>query len=148
MPNEEPEGPNIPPSEELGKSLKINDSYLKLKGCIAAATAALIVAGYLYYYYVLKHSGVKLNELYFVINGSGTAIFTALLFTFFVNSYIKTILLFTSIFYTVLEIIYVYKWVILGEPYAYFKIALIAGLVLGIIYFIYDKLNDVRRSNN
>lgn len=145
-PNEEPEGPDIPPTEL--KSSAISDKNLNTKGCIAFFAACCVLFGYLYYYYHLKNTGEKLNEFYFIINGSATAVFTGLLFTFFKNSYVKTILLFTSIFYTVLEIIYIYKWVILGHPYAYFKISLIIGLVSGIIYFVYDKFSNVSRNSD
>jgi len=141
MPNEEPEGPNLPPGNGL-KSGTINTSYLKVKGIIAAVTAVVVIGCYLFYYCHLRETGVKLNELYFIASGIGIAVFTGLLFTFFSNTYVKTSLLFASTFYTVLELIYIVKWVFMGQAYAYFKTALIIGLAIGIIYFVYDRIND------
>lgn len=142
MPNEEPEGPNLPPNDGF-KSAIINTSYLKTKGIVAAIASVFVVGCYLFYYYHLRNTGIKLNELYFITSGVGIAVFTGLLFTFFTNIYVKTALLFTSTFYAVLEFIYIIKWVFMGQPYAYFKTALIIGLIIGIIYFIYDRINDV-----
>jgi multidrug transporter EmrE-like cation transporter len=148
--NEEPEGPNLPPEKVIGKSamIKSQNNYLEAKGIIASMCGIFIVGCYLYYYFHLKATGIKLNEIYFIASGIGIAVFSGLLFTFFKNSIIKTVLLFTSIFYSVLELIYIYKWVVLGQPYAYFKIALVAGLIIGIIYFIYDKFSHVPRNNS
>lgn len=145
--NEEPEGPNLPPGDGL-KSASIRTTYLKTKGIVAAVAALFVVGCYLFYYYHLKTTGVKLNELYFIASGVGIAVFTGLLFTFFSNVYIRTILIFSSTFYTVLELIYIIKWAILGQAYAYFKHALIAGLIIGIIYFVYDRIvNDPGESD-
>jgi len=148
MPSEEPEGPNLPPIKKMSLELKNPDSYLKAKGYIGAITGIFIVTLYLYYYYHLKTTGVKLNDIYFIASGVGIAVFSGLLFTFFQNICVKTILLFTSIFYAVLELIFIYKWVVCGQPYAYFKVALIAGLIFGIMYFLYDKFSNVRRNGN
>lgn len=156
MPNEEPEGPQLPPkktakiqlSEEIYGRETINEKYIEVKGVIGAFTAALILISYLVYYYYYYNDGVKLNELYFVSTGLGIFVLTGLLFTFFKNVYIRTILLFTSIFYLMLEIIYIVSWLILGQPYAYLKESLIVGLIIGIIYFIYDKSYNKPRNVN
>lgn len=158
MPNEEPEGPKLPPhkSASIGDNenkatqfIKADgDKHTEIKGVIGVIAAAIILFSYLVYYFYYYNNGVKLNELYFISSGIGISIFTGLLFTFFENLYIRTILLFTSVFYLMLEMIYIIMWIVLGEPYAYLKTSLIIGLIIGIIYFIYDKLNNKPRTGN
>jgi len=122
--------------------------YIEVKGTIGAFAAVMILASYFIYYYFYYCNEIKLNELYFISSGIGTSIFTGLLFTFFKNIYVKTILLFTCVFYLVLEIIYIVVWVIYAQPYAYLKHSLIIGLIAGIIYFIYDTSTNKSRSSD
>src|SRR5680860_729654 len=158
--NEEPEGPDLP--HKKTKSVSIEDAeeqyesiievrankYTEIKGAIGATAAAMILISYILYYYYYYNNGIKLNELYFVSSGVGISIFTGLLFTFFKNIYVRTALLFTSVFYLILEIAYVVVWLLLGKPYAHIKFSLIIGLIIGIIYFIYDKLKYQPSSSN
>jgi len=154
MPNEEPEGPNLPPKKLTAYTQQKNaeiidenpDKYIKLKGFIAGITGVVVAISYLAYYYYYYENGVKLNELYFISTGIGISVFTGLLFTFFRNICVKIILMFTSIFYGVLELIYISVWIVQGQPYAYIKQSLIIGLIIGIIYFIYDKFANKPRS--
>lgn len=121
--------------------------YFELKGIIGASTGIFIIILYLIYNYYYYYNEVKLNELYFISSGVGVSICMGLLFTFFQNIYIKTILLFTSVFYFMLILIYIVFWVILGEPYTHIKAALIIGLLIGIIYVIYDNTTNKRTNN-
>ena len=121
---------------------------IEIKGVIGAITAGLIVISYLVYYYYFYKYDIKLNELYFIMGGVGISVFTGLLFTFFQNLCIKTILLFTSVFYGMLVLIYISVWLILGQPYAYIKASLIVGLIIGVIYVIYDKFTNKPRTAN
>lgn len=151
MPNEEPEGPNLPPKKSaLIKSQLViehnTDKYIEIKGFIAGLAGIFIALSYLVYYYFYYEKGIKLNEIYFISTGVGISVFTGLLFTFFQNIIVKTILMFASIFYGILELIYIIVWIIQGEPYAYIKLSLIIGLIIGIIYFTYDKLTNKPRS--
>lgn len=122
--------------------MKMKIDSLKIKGLIAALAAALILVSYIVYYIRYYNDGVKLNEMYFISQGVGISVFTGLLFTFFKNVYTRTMLLFTSVFYGILELIYIIVWIHYGEPYAYLKQSLLVGLIIGIIYFIYDKFNN------
>ena len=146
MPNEEPEGPDLPIRTKSATINKVKSQAttksLESRGAIAAVISALMLVSYVIYYYYYYANGVKLNELYFISTGVGVAVFTGLLFTFFERTWIKAILLFTSTFYAILELIYVIMWIILGKPYAYIKWSLIAGLAVGVIYFIYDYINN------
>lgn len=54
------------------------------------------------------------------------------------NRNVKTLLLYTSVYYSLLVIMYVGSWVILGKPYGYIKLSLIIGLFFGLIYWLYD----------
>lgn len=152
MPNEEPEGPNLPPKRTSSNDKSIlsltaikESKYIELKGIIGAIAAAFIMISYVVYYFTYYETGEKLNELYFISSGIGISVFTGLLFTFFENIYVKTILLFTSVFYAILEMIYIVIWVIQGQPYAYIKLSLFAGLIIGICYFLYDKFTNKPR---
>lgn len=160
MPNEEPEGPNLPPKKldtpnavksatttiETPKIADINKT--EIKGIIGAIAGAFLIISYLFYYYWYYENGIKLNELYFIATGVGISVFTGLLFTFFQNIYVKTILLFTSVFYLMLEVIYIAVWIVQGEAYAYIKLSLVIGLVIGLIYFLYEQFaNKSRRVN-
>lgn len=145
MPNEEPEGPNLPPEKEvrLNPFTDIKSGkYTELKGYIGAVVSVLVILSYLIYSYAYYKHGIKLNELYFIAQGIGIMTFTGLLFTLFNNVYVKVAFLFTAVFYFVLELIYIIVWICMGQPYAYIKQALIAGLFVGTIYFIYDKLTN------
>ena len=151
--NQEPEGPDIKSakiveSKEESTGIKPAGKWLKIKGIIACATGILVIGMYLFYFFYLESTGTKLSELYFIASGVGISVFTGLLFTFFRNIYRRTVLLFTSVFYALLEIIYIWNWIINGKPYVLFKVALIIGLFTGIIYFIYDTItNDPRKHN-
>lgn len=111
---------------------------LNAKGFIGASAAVLTLVGYLIYYLYLSMYEVKLNELYFIMTSLPIAIFTGILFTFFKNRNVKTLLLYTSVYYSLLVIMYVGSWVILGQPYGYIKLSLIIGLFFGLIYWLYD----------
>lgn len=153
MPNEEPEGPNLPPKRTTNNDKQVlsftaikESNYIELKGIIGAIAAAFIMVSYIFYYFTFYETGVKLNELYFISSGVGIAVFTGLLFTFFENICVKTVLLFTSVFYGLLELIYIIVWIIQGQPYAYIKQSLLGGLIIGICYFLYDKFTNKPRN--
>ena len=115
-----------------------NPKNLDAKGIIGASAAVFTLVGYLIYYLYLSVYEVKLNELYFIMTSLPIAIFTGILFTFFNNRNVKTLLLYTSVYYSLLVIMYVGSWVILGQPYGYIKLSLIIGLFFGLIYWLYD----------
>lgn len=153
MPNEEPEGPNLPPKRTANNDKSIisltavkESKYIELKGIIGAVAATFIMISYIIYYFTFYETGVKLNELYFISSGVGISVFTGLLFTFFENICVKTVLLFTSVFYGLLELIYIIVWIIQGQPYAYIKQSLFGGLIIGICYFLYDKFTNKPRN--
>lgn len=114
---------------------------LKIKGIIAGIAAILALTSYLVYYY-FYYEGIKLDELYFIATGLEISIFTGLLFTMFKNKWIRTFLLFASIFYFILISIYTIHWWMTGIPYAYIKISLTCGLIVGLIYFFYDCISS------
>jgi hypothetical protein len=122
--------------------------YIEVKGLIVAFTAALVVISYLIYYYYFYIYEIELNELYFTVTGIGISVFTGLLFTFFQNLCVRTILLFTSTFYGMMVLIYIIVWIILGEPYTYIRASLIIGLVIGLIYVIYDSIANKPRTSD
>lgn len=155
--NEEPEGPDLPPiksatiiaKQTVNKISEIKGSkYIELKGILGASASLMILISYLLYYYFYYNDGIKLNELYFISSGIGISVFTGLLFTFFRNVYVRTALLFTSVFYLMLELTYVIVWIFLGQPYTHIKLSLIIGLIIGITYFGYDKFNNKSIDNN
>jgi len=142
MPNDEAEGPNLPPQKNtLTKSvIKEDVKCLRLKGILALIAVGLLVITYIIYNYYYYNLGIKLSELHFVSTGVGISIFTGLLFTFFQNVYVRTALLFTCVGYAILELIYIVEWILFGNPYAHLKLALLAGLIIGLIYFAYDRI--------
>jgi hypothetical protein len=123
-------------------------TYLKIKGIIAACAAILIMATYVAYNYFYYEEGVKLNELYFISTGIGIATLSGLLFTFFNDRFIKTCLLFCSVFYSILEIAYIWSWVTVSHAYAYIKLALFVGLLIGILYASYDYIRSSSNRTN
>jgi hypothetical protein len=144
--NEEPKGPELPPKKKSAITREVNlnasTKSLELKGIIAGIVSALMLVSYILYYYNFYYNDIHLDKLYFIITGIGISVFTGLLFTFFKRTCIKALLLFTSAFYAILELIYIIMWIILGKPYAYIKWSLIAGLAVGLIYFIYDSIKN------
>lgn len=52
----------------------------------------------------------------------------------------KAIMLFTSTFYAILSIIYVWRWVVLGEPSTNYIKALIYGSPVAVLKWIYDTI--------
>ena len=129
--NEEPEVPDLPPiksatiiaKQTVNKISEIKGSkYIELKGILGASASLMILISYLLYYYFYYNDGIKLNELYFISSGIGISVFTGLLFTFFRNVYVRTALLFTSVFYLMLELTYVIVWIFLGQPYTHIKL--------------------------
>lgn len=111
---------------------------LTVKGWIGGFAAILSISSYLAYY-IFYYKGIKLDELYFIATGVSISIFTGLLFSMFRDKWVRTFLLFASVFYGILITIYILHWIITGIPYAYIKISLIIGLLIGVIYFIYDS---------
>jgi len=122
-----------------------NPKHLTVKAILGSFASAFALAGYLVYYLYLSLYDVKLNELYFIVSSVPIAIFTGILFTFFKEWYAKILLLYTSVYYSLLTVMYVGSWCILGQPYGYIKIALIIGLVIGLIYGIYARLTSSNR---
>jgi len=110
---------------------------LTVKGWIGGFAALLSVSSYIVYY-IFYYEGIKLDELYFIATGVSISIFTGLLFTFFHNKCAKTFLLFASVFYAIMIVVYVIHWIITGLPYAYIKLSLIAGFFVGLIYLAHD----------
>ena len=144
--SDEPKGPTLPPKKSAEvqnlEIIKVPVKHLKTKGIIAAITAAIVLVMYLIYSYYYYEKNIELDDLYFAVVGSGTAIFTGLLFTFFSNRIVKTVLLFAFIFHTILEMIFISMWVLFQTPYAYIKFSLFIGLGAGILYFIYDYIKN------
>jgi len=117
--------------------IKQTRDKLAVKGYIGGFAAILSIASYIVYY-VFYYGGVKLDELYFISTGVSISIFSGLLFSMFRDKWVKTFLLFASVFYGILIFSYSVHWILTGLPYAYIKISLIFGLITGLIYFVYD----------
>ncbi len=119
---------------------------IEVKGIIAAIMAGLIILSYLVYYSYFYLYEIELSELYFIAGSSAISVFTGLLFTFFRNICVKTVLLFTSVFYGMMVLIYVTVWLIIGEPYTLIRASLIVGMIIGLIYVIYDTIANKPRT--
>lgn len=139
-------GQHLHQKKEMMKTTNKEVDPLKVKGIIAAFAAVLILVSYIVYSIRYYEDGVKLNEMYFISQGIGISVFTGLQFTLYRNIYVRTILLFTSVYYAILEAIYIIVWIYFGQPYSYIKHSLLIGLVIGIIYFLYDKFNNNPRN--
>lgn len=111
---------------------------LKLKGIVASFAVIIIAVSYIIYNYFYYEMNIKLNELYFISTGLAISIFSGLLFTFFQNKVIRALLLYCSTFYAILIISYIYSWIIQSHAYAYTKLSMFLGLLIGIIYMAYD----------
>lgn len=120
----------------------MNQYYLKVKGIIATCAAILIIASYVVYNYFYYEEGIKLNELYFISTGIGISILSAILFTFFKNKLVRLSLLFCSVFYGFLEVTYIWSWLTCSQAYAYIKLSLFIGLLIGLIYASYDYIRS------
>lgn len=120
---------------------------LAIKGFIGGFAAILSIFSYIIYYFCF-YRGINYDGYYFISTGLSISIFTGLLFTFFENKYVRTFLLFASVFYGILITVYVAHWLITGLPYAYIKISLICGFFVGIIYFFYDAFADSKNRRN
>lgn len=118
------------------------DRILLAKGIIGGMAAFVSILSYIAYYFCF-YRGIPFDELYFISTGYSIAIFTGLLFTFFKKKITRTLLLFCSTFYSILVTVYIVHWVCTGLPYAYIKISLFLGLLIGIIYFCYDVVHDL-----
>lgn len=122
-------------------------SRLKVKGIIGAVAACLSIASYIIYY-VAYYQDIKLDELYFISTGATISVFTGLLFAIIRNKVSRTLLLFASMFYAILIISYILSWIVSGFPYAYIKVSLFIGLVIGLIYFLHDSRTSNKRLTN
>lgn len=165
MPNEEPKGPALPPKksgddddeEDAADKKKLfryirnifgetkAGKYLEIKGIIGATTGVSVMISYLIYNYYYYHYNIELNEMYFAMSAFGIFVLNGLLFTFFTNRIVKTLLLFTSVFHLVLDMIYIVVWVVYSKPYTNIKFSLFCGLGIGIIYWIYDAITSSSR---
>lgn len=119
---------------------------LAIKGFVGGFAAILSIVSYLAYY-IFYYKGIKLDELYFIATGVSISIFTGLLFTMFRDKWVRTFLIFASVFYGILITIYILHWIITGIPYAYIKISLVLGLIIGVIYFIYDSFATINNTD-
>jgi len=115
-----------------------NPKNLVVKAVLGSFASAFALTGHLVYYLYLSMYDIKLNELYFIITCVPIAIFTGILFTFFKSRTVRTIFLYTSVYYSLLTVMYVGSWVLMGQPYGYIKLSLIIGLIIGLIYWLYD----------
>lgn len=116
---------------------------LLIKGRIGAAAALFTILSYITYY-IFYYEGIKLDELYFISTGVSISIFTGILFTMFDNKTVKTFLIFASVFYAILILVYAIHWILTGLPYAYIKTSLIIGFIAGLIYYAYDTIHHAR----
>lgn len=129
-------------------TLKFNsERTLTIKGWIGGISAMLCIVSYVVYY-LFYYKGIQLDELYFISTGISISIFTGLLFTMFTDKWVRTFLLFASVFYFILITIYVFRWMMVGIPYAYIKTSLIIGLIIGLIHFVYDTIITSTRTKN
>lgn len=120
---------------------------LAIKGFIGGFAAILSIASYIVYYFCF-YEGINYDAYYFIATGLSISIFTGLLFTFFENKLVRTFLLFASVFYGILITSYSVHWIYTGLPYAYIKISLGSGLIVGIIYFAYDLFSSNSNAKN
>ena len=121
---------------------------LTIKGLLAMFAVILIIASYVAFNYFFYEKGIKLNELYFISSGIGISILSGLLFTFFNNRFVRISLLYCSVFYLILEVSYIWSWITQNHAYMYIKFSLIVGLIIGIIYGIFDYFTNKYNGSN
>lgn len=118
------------------------------KGWIACLAVVIVMVSYLIYNYFYYEYKIKLNELNFISTGIAISIFSGLLFTFFRNKIVRTLLLYCSTFYATLIICYVYSWIFNNHAYAYIKLSMFLGVLIGIIYMVYDIITNRTNDRN
>lgn len=121
---------------------------LKIKGLIASLSAIQLMIVYLAYNIVFYSNGIKLSEIYYLSTWLTIAVLSGIMFTFFKHIFYKATMVFCSICCYSLIVNYLLSWIILGHPYAYIKIAILTGLITGIIYGIRDYVKRRVASNN
>ena len=121
---------------------------LKIKGLIASMSAIQLVAVYLAYNIVFYSNGIKLSEIYYLSTWLTISVLSGIMFTFFKHIFYRATMVFCSVCCSLLIVNYLLSWIILGHPYAYIKLAIGIGLLIGIIYGIRDYAKRRIASNN
>ena len=124
------------------------NKYLNIKGFLAFFAVVLLIASYVAFNYYYYEKGIKLNELYFISTGVGISILSGLLVTFFINKFVRISLMYCSVFYSILEVAYVWSWITQNHAYMYIKFSLFVGLLIGIVYGIYIHFTDKSDGGN
>lgn len=111
------------------------------KSNIATGFAITSIVVFVAYQLTQWHGGRYINEIYFMLTTSTISVSMKLL-SYNVEGIIKRgIVLLSSSFYASILIIYVWRWVINGEPSTnYIKALCFIGLPLAIIQLIYDSI--------
>lgn len=121
---------------------------LKTKGLVASLSTIQLMIVYLAYNIVFYSNGIKLSEIYYLSTWLTISVLSGTMFTFFKHIFHRATMVFCSVCCSLLIVNYLLSWIILGHPYAYIKLAILIGLLTGIIYGIRDWIKRRVASNN
>lgn len=156
MPNEEPEFPPPPPPTETKSATietKNNETqktivqkwHIVLGSILSIYLIAVYIICTVYYYSTFD----KLNEFYSL---STNISFAGIFFIIFdtwnranVNIHIRAITMACSLFFAIHSLIYSAIWIVRGEAYSYYKIALLASLIITLIIWLYNVIKNPHR---
>ena len=92
---------------------------------------------WVYQYYWFEYN-VKLTELNFSVTSLTISAYSLLIASYIKKNYhAQSFAILIGMFYLILDIIYVYRWVFLSKAYTDVKMSLFIGFLLALIYWIY-----------
>lgn len=110
----------------------------RLKKALAIFAGAISLITYVVYEYYYICKGVYLHEQFFISTTFSISTFSFLTFTYLKGRNVKSFLLIVSGFYFLLNLTYLSNWVLFGNAHISVTISLIVGLIIALIYFLYD----------
>jgi uncharacterized membrane protein len=117
---------------------------LHFRRTFVVMAAILYIVPYAIYHYYHYYMHVDLDRLYFITSSLATIMISAACYSLLKDIYTRTASIWICAFYSILLLLYMISGLVLGSSYVYTKWALIAGTLIGLIYWIYDYFTGVK----
>jgi hypothetical protein len=113
---------------------------------LKAITAILSILAFMTYQYVLVEKGKDISELYFVALSVTTAVFAFFSIRENDSFFVSSIVVLCASFFVAMSLIYIWRWIILGDGSTNFYTAVCISAVLTFIYLIIYGIREYKRT--
>lgn len=111
-----------------------------MRNAIKIGTVLFGIGTYMFYQYEFMMSQVRHDELYFIVTSICIAVFAFLSIEKTDPVFVRSLIILFSVFFVMVDLIYVKRWVIEGDGSSNYYIALCHSAGFAFLYLIYTVI--------